>query len=162
MVLLGYTQWEMECSCHISKQRCQSSAIAATAVVSWGALRKLRMERIPALQEPSESSHSLRWALRKLRMWKHGILAPDSWAAYQRNDFREPGLLYLPKHRTALNSLAWIICFSLINNNLWMIRLPDLFGKNFYITWLPTPSPCPILGQFYQGYLRRCLLVLKS
>ena len=26
-------------------------------------------------------------SLRKLRMWKHRILAPGSWSAYQRNDF---------------------------------------------------------------------------
>ena len=40
------------------------------------------MKRIPDAYQPPACSHSLRWALRKLRLWKHRIPAPDSWAAY--------------------------------------------------------------------------------
>ena len=50
------------------------------------------------------------------------ILAPFSWGAYQRKDFRETRLLHLPIHRKALNSLTWVIWFSLIYNHLLMFR----------------------------------------
>ena len=33
--------------------------------------------------------------LRKLRMWKHRILAPESWGTYKRNEFSDPILLHL-------------------------------------------------------------------
>ena len=36
------------------------------------------------------------------------------WGAYQRNDFNEPRLLYLPIQRKALSSLTWYIWFSFI------------------------------------------------
>ena len=52
-----------------------------------------------------------RGSLSKLRMGKHRILAPDSWGAYQRNDFSEPRLLHLPMHRKALNSLRHLVFF---------------------------------------------------
>jgi len=54
------------------------------------------------------------------RKWKYRILALGSWDAYQRNYFCEPRLLHLPVNRKVLNSLPWIIWFSLINNNLLM------------------------------------------
>ena len=114
----------------VKKMVSHSSAMAAITDVIWWSLRELRKERIPAIWEPSDCSHSLqRWALRKLRVWKHRILAPDSWGAYQRNDFSEPRLLHLPIHRKALNSLTWDIWFPLINNNLLMFRLPALSCK---------------------------------
>ena len=73
-------------------------------------------------------------------MWKHRILAPESWGAYQRNDFSEPSLLHPPIHRKALNSLTWDIWFSLINNNLFDVQTTCPLLQNFYITWL-LPSP---------------------
>ena len=60
----------------------------------------------------SYCSHHGRWALRKLRMWKYRILAPDSWGTYQRNDFSEPGFLHIPIHRKPLNSLTCHIWLS--------------------------------------------------
>ena len=77
------------------------------------------------------------------------ILAPESWSAYQRNDFSEPRLLQLPIHRKVPNSLTQDIWFSLINNNLWMTTCPLL--QNFYITWL-LASP-RLLGAVSQSYL---------
>ena len=76
---------------------------------------------------------------RKLGMWKCRTLA-DSWRAYQRNDFSEPRLLHLSIHRKALNSLTWVIWFSLINNNLLMFPTIRTLLQNFYITWL-LPAP---------------------
>ena len=62
-------------------------------------------------------------------------LAPDSWDAYERNDFSEPRHLHFPIHKRALNSLIWDTWFSSINNNLWYSDyLP--FAVNFYLTWL--------------------------
>ena len=58
------------------------------------------------------------WTLRKLRMWKHRKLVPDSSGAYKRNNFSKLRLLHFLIHRKALNSLNWDIWFSLINNNL--------------------------------------------
>ena len=60
-------------------------------------------------------------------------MTPESWGAFQRNDFSEPSLLHLPTHRKVLNSLTWGIWFSLINSNLLMFRLPGLCCKNSYI-----------------------------
>ena len=73
------------------------------------------------------------------RLKKNRILAPDSWDAYERNDFNNPRLLHLPIHRRTLNSLTWCLVF-LINNNLWCSYcLP--FVANLCIGWLSLPSP---------------------
>ena len=85
----------------------------------------------------SVTAATLQWCtLRRLRVGKNRILAPDSWGAYQRNDFSEPWLLYLPEHRKALNSLTRDIWFSLIKSNLMMFRLSGLCCKNSSISWL--------------------------
>ena len=90
------------------KKECPShQRLQSPWMVSWCALGKLREERMPAIQQRSDCTHSLQWALGKLRMWKHRILAPDSWDTYQRNDFSEPRLLHLPTYRKVLNSLTW-------------------------------------------------------
>ena len=115
-------------SCHISKQRMsQSSAIAATMegelVSPEGTqegrntcnLAAIRLQPLPP--HPGEAQD----------VKTH--LIPDSWDAYQRNDFSMPRLLYLPIHRKALNSLTRDTWFSLINNNLLMFRLHALCKK---------------------------------
>ena len=61
---------------------------------------------------------------------------PDSWGIYQRNDFSEPRLLYLPIQRKALN-LGYLVFF---NNNLLMFRLPTLCCKTS-VTWLLPSLP---------------------
>ena len=63
---------------------------------------------------------------------------PDSWGAYQRNDFSELTLLHVPKHRKVLNSLTWDT-YSSINSNHLMFWLPGFGGINIYISWL---LPC--------------------
>ena len=92
-------------------------------------------------------------ALRRLRMRKHRILAPDSWGAYQRNDFSEPRLLHLPIHSKVLNSLTWDIWFSLINSNLLIFWFSGLCCKNSYISCLPSS----LFGAVLQSYLRCCV-----
>ena len=98
----------------------------------WWAPRELRIER---------------WCLPSHWPWKsptpaptvhpeetqEGIespVAPDSWGAYQRNDFKEPRLLHLPIHRKALNSLTADVWFSLINSTLLMFPIPGPCCKN--------------------------------
>ena len=118
--------WMKNITCHISKQRMlQPSNHHITA--SWTVSpRELRIET----GCPPSST------LRKLRMRKHRMLAPDTWGAYQRNDFSEPRLFHLPIYRKVLNSLTWDIWFSLINRNLLMFLLPGLCCKNSCISWL--------------------------
>ena len=90
---------------------------------------------------------------RKLWTETQRILAPDSWDAYERNDFSESGLLHFPIHRKALHSLTWDIWFPLTNNNLWW---PDYLP--FFAKFLHNLVPHFIfLEQFSQGYLSCCL-----
>ena len=128
----GSEKWNI--SCHISKQMMsQSSMIVALQH------ELVNPEEMECWKEylPSSSyqtaatprSHSLWWDLKKLRMWKYRTLAPESWGAYQRNDFSEPRLLHLLIHRKVLNSLTQDTWFSLINNYILMFRLPALCYK---------------------------------
>ena len=82
------------------------------------------------------SSHQTA-ALRKLRMWKHRTLAPDSRGADQGNDFSEPRLLHIFIHRKELNSLIWCSLFSVIHKKyFWCLDyLP--FVAIFCIMWPP-------------------------
>ena len=57
--------------------------------------------RIPTIKQSGTTASPQRCTLRGLRMGKHRTLAPESWGAYQRNDFNEPRLLNLPIHRKA-------------------------------------------------------------
>ena len=80
-------------------------------VNSW-ALRALKKEKSACtIWQPLGCSHSLWWALRNSGWEKCRILAPDSWNAHETKDFSESGLLHLPIHRKALNSLTWDIWF---------------------------------------------------
>ena len=140
---IHHDKWNI--SHHTGKQNTsQSSVIAATPMVSWWAPRELRKERISAIQQLSDCSHSPWWTLRKLRMWKHGIPAPDRWGAYERNEAR---LLHLPIHRKYLNSLTWDVWFS-CNNDLLMFRLPALCCNTS--VWPDTPLASS--EQFFQGW----------
>ena len=99
-------------------------------------------ERIPAIKQPSNCSSSLRRGPRELRVWKTQDTGCNSWDAYERNDFSEPGFLHLPIHRKVLNSLTWVIWFSLINNNFFYVLTTCPLLQNFYVTWfLPSPPP---------------------
>ena len=104
-----------------------------------------------AVYQPSDYSHSLQplplVSPKELRMWKHRILAPGSWDAYQRNDFSEPRLLHLPIYRRVLNFLTWDILFSSINSQFLMFWLPALCYKiSIYLLLPPTHPPTPPPG----------------
>ena len=83
----------------------------------------------PAMQQPSDCSHSPWWAPGKLWMLKTQAVARDSWDAYQRNDSNKPRVLDLPIHKKALTSLTWVMWFSLMNNSLLMFSLLVLCCK---------------------------------
>ena len=80
---LRVQKWSI--SRHINKQRCHKSSEDSSPPGQPG------RRTIPAIQQPSGSSHSLQWALKK----NHRILSPDSWDAYERNGFSEPSFLHL-------------------------------------------------------------------
>ena len=88
-IILKKRKKNSNAACHISKHRMlQSSAIAAT-LNNW-ALGELKLETRNACHLAVSKLKPPEWcSLRKLRMWKHRILAPDSWGADQRNDFTE-------------------------------------------------------------------------
>ena len=91
---LTIEKWNIPC--YISEQGCHSYQWLEPPgmMISW-ALTELRKGENPSISQPSDCSHYLWWDPRKLRMWKPRILAPDSWGAYQRNDFSEPRFLHL-------------------------------------------------------------------
>ena len=132
---------------HISKQRMShSSVVAATSygeLVSPEGTQDGNKEYLL-----SDCSHSWWWALWKLGLWKHRILATDSWGAYQRDDFSEPRLLHLHIHRKVLNFLTWDIKFSFINSNL-LFLLPALCCK---ISIYPSYPP-RLLRAVFSGLL---------
>ena len=128
-------------------------------VNSW-ALRAVRMEENTWLiWQPRGCTHSLLWALRNSGCEKRGILASDSWDAYESNNFSGPKLLHLPLHGKALNSLTWDIWFSFINNNLfWCSSYLPFVARLLYNLGPPLTS----LEQFSQSYLRCCLPGLST
>ena len=67
------------------------------------------------------------------RMGKHRTLSPESWDAYQRNDFNEPRLLPFPKLRKVLNLLTRYL---LVINNLLIFQLPGCCCKSLFISSL--------------------------
>ena len=99
-------------ACPFSKQKMlQLPSYHFKATQQWS-LRELRV-KIGCLPPSSHGAVAIPQlcTLRKLRMWKHRILGPDCWDAYQRNDFKEPRLLHLPIYKHTLNSVPWDICF---------------------------------------------------
>ena len=131
----------------------------------WGNSRRKEYLLLTAIKLQSFPTKSPEEA----QMWKTENTAPDSWGAYQRNDFSEPRLLHLPIHRKALNSLTWDIWFSLINHNLLIARLLifnlSIFNLPFVAMLLLIYNLAPPLTsseQFSQGYLRCYVPGLKS
>ena len=116
----------------------QSSVIPALQF-----LKALKKENICVLAAFS-------WVLRNSDCEKHRILAPDSWDAYERNDFSEPTILDLPIHTKVLNYLTWDIWFSLINNNYFDVLATCPLLLDFYITWLLPLPPQSFLSRLLQ------------
>ena len=130
------------CSPPLSRRFTYPCTLYPFLIVPWllaefGSLSPLPMKKHCLLNKPSSHYITLQlsgwYILRRLRMRKHRILAPESWGAYQRSNFSELRLLHLPIHRKALNSLTWDVWFSFTDSNLLMFQLPGLGYKNWYI-----------------------------
>ena len=106
---------------------CHSHQWLRPSNVSWWALRKLRAEN-NTCHLAANSLQPLPMVSAKETMGVK-IQAPDSWGAYQRDDFSEPRLLHLPIHRKALNSLTWDIWFPYLTILFWHSQLPALCCK---------------------------------
>ena len=111
-------------------------------MVSWWALKEFKKERIlPAsCHQIAATTYSEPWGNSRC---EDGIVAPDSWDAYQRNDFSELRLLHLPRCREVLNFLTWDIWFPLTNSNLLMF---------------PMKTTCPLSQNSYASKLPTCIL----
>ena len=150
-------QWK-NVACHIRKQKMlqpSSHYITTTPMVNPEGTQD--RNRMPTIKPSTTASTPQQCTLRRLKMRKQRILAPDSWGAYQRNDFIEPRILNLPIHRKALNSLTWDVWFSLINSNLLKFQVPGLCCKDSYMPWL-LPY---IFRAVPQSYPRDCVLGLS-
>ena len=66
------------------------------------------------------------------------VLALDSSDAYLRNNFNEPRVLHLPKHRKALKSLTWDVCVVWCAGISWCLTTGFccFSCKHSYISWL--------------------------
>ena len=146
----------MEYSRHVSKEVCHSHQWFRPLSVHFWALGALRKEgylqsgtiRLQPLPEVTTE---------EFRMWETHILAPDSWEAYERSDFTDPGLLHLPIYTKALNSLTWDIWFPLIYKNTFDAQATCLILQ---ISKEPDSSPC-LLRAVHSGLFEMLLLGLK-
>ena len=125
-MVLTHTVEKWNTSCHISKQRCHSHQQLQSSNVSGGAPRALRKERrtcdcqaaATPCGEPQGSSECKKYKILAQIAEMH-IKGMVSYAP-------QPRFLHLPLCRKALNSLIWVIWFSLVNSNLSTFRLPVL------------------------------------
>ena len=143
----------MEYSCRISKQGCHSHHNSSPS----RALRKekntcnhaaMRLQPLPMVRNSGEHWGTQDSAQEKCRILGDirelildSWLIPDSWDAYERNDFSKLRLLHLPMQREALNLFTWDNLVKIHKKYFWCSDyLP--FVANFSITrFLPlTPQ----------------------
>ena len=127
--------WIKNIVCLTCKQRILQPSNQHNTVPQRVSPEGLRMETKDAhCQTLRDCSHpQIQGTWRWLRMEISRILSPESWGAFQRNDFSEPRLLHLPIHRKVLNSLMVDIWVSLINRNLFDVLNTWSLLKKLYI-----------------------------
>ena len=86
--------------------------------VSPGGLKKENTHHLVVIRLQSLSTLSLE----ELRVCKQDTDPQRAEMHKQSDDFRESRVFHLPIYRKALNSLTWVIWFSLIDNHLLMFR----------------------------------------
>ena len=106
--------WNENISCHIKQEMSQPSAVSCLQM--W--MRAPKTDPVDASTPHGDCS----WAgdarschLPLLKVNKKTRLAPDSWAAYERNEFSGPRGLHLSIHRMHIpyiNSLTWYLFFN--------------------------------------------------
>ena len=139
-------------ACHISKRRMPppSSHYSVPHSEPWG---DSEWRQMGCLLPSPQPGHLLQLVHPGgFRKRKNKILAPDRWGADQRNDFKEPRLLHLPRHRKVLNSSTWDFWFSLIlmfwcSSYLVFVTKPPTYSGSFLTS----------LEQSLRAILRRCL-----
>ena len=122
---------------HISKQWCHSQQETAALQRELVSLRKLRKGRIPAIQQPSNCSHSPQWVPRELRVWKHRI-PPTQLRCISKECFQWAQTLPFSHHKKALDSFTWDIWFS-VTIIFWCPDYLSLVAKLLY-NLVPTPT----------------------
>ena len=90
-----------------TNKKCHSHQQFLASKCKWGSNRCCPLSEgdcwgAGGMQE-ADICHSLRWKRRQ-------DLAPDSWYAYERNEFSEPRGLHLSLHRLLI-SLTWYLIF---------------------------------------------------
>ena len=131
---------------------CHSHQWLQPSKVNIWALRKLRAENnICQLASSRLQPFPKEGALRKHRMWKHRILIPDSWGAYQRNDFSEPRPLHVPKRVCIWAFSHLVMSDSLKPHGLQLSRL-----------LCPWDFPCKNIGVGYHFLFQSIFLTWRS
>ena len=156
LFVFSHIGWEMEYSCHISKQGCHSHSNFDPPNANFWALRgtrkqnntydlaALRLQPLPTVS--TEEKHRILAQIAEMHMKGMISMSPDSCT-----------FPYIEKRKVPN---TW---FSLIHKNTFWCSDYLPFVSDFYVTWLSVPPPPPTsLEQFSQGYLRCCLLGLKS
>ena len=131
--------WNRNFFCHINKQE-----ISQPSVIS-GLQMWIRVPKtvIQGMLPPPPPWWLLRsWGNARNKVNKKTWLAPDSWDAYERNEFSEPKGVHLPIHRV-INSLTWYLTFN-------VQTACSLCCKLVYS--LPLYSPLPLWEKFSQRY----------
>ena len=95
-------EWETLAAISVNKGCCSHQAITPDGE-PWG---DSGWKQDACHQAVNHSRHPQWCTPRGRRMRKHRIRSPESWDAYQMNDFNEPKLLHLFIHRKALNTLT--------------------------------------------------------
>ena len=133
-------------SCHINKQEMsQPSGISGLQMWMRAPQTEIQLP-LPTViaEEPGEYTKQGKKKINKKRrrskVNKETELAPDSWGAYERNEFSESRDLHLPIHRM-LNSLTWYLIFDVQTDR-------SLCCKLVYSLTSPPAS----LEQFSQSY----------
>ena len=155
LFVFSHIGWEMEYSCHTSKQGCVTvmSNFDPPNVNFW-ALRGIRKQNNTCDLAAMRLQPLPTVSIRELRMWNTQDTGPRELRGIWRKDLSEPRLLRLPAHRTVLRSLTWGIWLSLIQKNAFNIQTTCPLLEDFYVTWLSPPHSSE---QFSQGYWRCCL-----
>ena len=118
-------------------KKCHSHQWFLASKCEWG-LPKLQSSR--CRHPPSTQGDCWKaGGMQEATVSKETGLAPDSWGAYERNEFSEPKGLHLPMHRM-LNSLTWYLIFDVQTACPLLVQ-----------TYILIPPPAS-LEQFSRGY----------
>ena len=137
----NWVLWNETISCHINKQEMAHPSATSSLQMWMRAPKTVIQHMLPppmVITEELGNARSSHLPLHKVN--RETRLAPDSWAAYGRNESSESRGLHLPTHRM-LNSLTWYPIF-------------DVQPDCFFCCKLMCSLTCPpaFLEQFSQSY----------